>query len=98
MGSSRTGKKRPRGTARERTRLTVKCGGLDHTVDYANDTVEFSVPRACVGEPRWVEAAYSGIGTAEEQTEDGVIYHNYRDNALNAGHTYNGWTQRVRRG
>ena len=75
----------------------VRCGGFDATIDYAADTVELSVPRNCVGGPRWVEANYVSLASVEDpETESGWV--NYRDNALTTGSGAGGWTERVRRG
>jgi len=38
---------------------TVACAGADRKVDYALNTVRFSVPRGCLGDPRWVKV---GVG------------------------------------
>jgi hypothetical protein len=32
----------------------VDCGGVRHTVDYAADIMKVSLPRRCLGNPRWV--------------------------------------------
>ncbi len=32
----------------------VRCPGFRHSVDYAADRVSMSVPRTCLGRPRWV--------------------------------------------
>jgi hypothetical protein len=74
----------------------ISCSGFDHTIDYAADTVEVSIPRKCVGDPRWVRAAYLATGNKEDDTADGG-YRNYRDNALSTGHGYAGYSARVRK-
>src|SRR4051812_4526949 len=40
----------------------IRCGGFDHSIDYATNVVEVSIPRTCVGNPRWVEASYMATG------------------------------------
>ena len=34
----------------------LSCRGLRHTFDIASDSVTFSFPRRCLGQPRWVTA------------------------------------------
>ena len=47
----------------------VRCRGLRHEVDYVDDTVSVSVPRSCLGRPRWVR-----IGAVTSQSvNDGTI-------------------------
>jgi hypothetical protein len=75
----------------------IRCGGFDHSIDYAANVVEVSIPRSCVGNPRWVEATYMATGNVEDDTVDGG-YRNYRDNGLNAGHSFSGgFSERVRK-
>jgi hypothetical protein len=80
---------------KSRNGAPIDCGGFDHAIDYAANTVEFSIPRKCVGSPRWVEARY--VGTANQEDEE-VGYRNWRDNALTSGSGTGGWSERVRRG
>ena len=72
----------------------VDCARFDHAIDYTANTVELSVPRGCVGGPRWVEVNYISQGFVK----DGNEYRGYRDNALTTGFGTGGWTERVRRG
>ncbi len=72
----------------------VDCKGLDDTIDYDANTVELSIPRKCVGDPRWVQVGYVGTGSEEDSSSE-FGYRNYRDNALDTGHTYNGATAKV---
>lgn len=75
----------------------INCGRFEHAIDYEANTVELNVPRGCVGGPRWVEVNYVSSGFVEDpDVESG--YRSYRDNALNAGSSTGGWTDRVRRG
>lgn len=39
----------------------VRCRGLAHTVDHAADAVTLTVPRSCIGTPRWVRAKAYGV-------------------------------------
>lgn len=39
----------------------IPCAGLRHRFDYANDVVTWTIPRSCIGRPRWVRV---GIGAA----------------------------------
>ncbi len=32
----------------------VSCDGIQHEIDYADDIMKVSVPRRCLGNPRWV--------------------------------------------
>ncbi len=75
----------------------LDCGGFDHAIDYAANTVELSVPRKCVGGPTWVETNYVGLGYVEDSDAESG-YRNYRDNALSDGSSQGGWTDKVRRG
>lgn len=42
------------------------CQGLRGRVDYAHQTVRFSVPRSCLGDPRWVRVGGSTWIITEE--------------------------------
>lgn len=49
-----------------------RCKGLSTRIDYARDTVQFTVPRRCLSNPRWVEV---GAGTAySKEVEGGRTY------------------------
>ena len=45
--------------------MPIRCAGFDHTIDYTANTVQLSVPRSCVGNPRWVEVNYVGLGNVD---------------------------------
>ena len=38
---------------------TVRCRGFQHSVDYVVDTVTMTLPRRCLGRPRWVRVSMS---------------------------------------
>ena len=70
----------------------VKCGGLDHGIDYAADTITVSVPRQCLSNPRYVEAFTVGAGLSEsgEQYIDHGHMAAMKEKVV--------WSERVRRG
>ena len=72
----------------------IKCTGLTHAIDYTADTVEISIPRSCVGNPTWVEAAEVSLSSVSDDAGD----HVYMDNGNGAGHQDGTWTAKVRRG
>ncbi len=77
--------------------MPIRCAGFDHTIDYTANTVQLSVPRSCVGNPRWVEVNYVGLGNVEDpEVESG--YRNYEDTAHTSASGWNGWSARVKRG
>lgn len=49
-----------------------RCGGLRTRIDYVNDTVQVSVPRSCVGNPRSVRVG-AGSGSFDLRPE-GRLY------------------------
>ena len=77
--------------------MPIKCAGFDHAIDYTANTVQLSVPRSCVGDPRWVQVNYVGLGNVEDP-ESASGYRNYEDSAHHAGSGWNGWSNRVRKG
>ncbi|HYU83746.1 MAG TPA: hypothetical protein VEK80_02985 [Kribbellaceae bacterium] len=44
----------------------VACPGADRRVDYAVNTVRFSVPRGCLGDPRWVKVGVAHVRFVSE--------------------------------
>ena len=80
--------------AKDRTGEPISCDGLSRAIDYDLNTVELSIPRSCLGNPAWVELNSVNIGYDEV---DGT-FHNYLDNVLRAGHSYDGWSDRVAKG
>lgn len=73
----------------------VPCSGLDHTIDYEADTVVTTIPRSCLGDPKWVEVSSFGGGYFADA--EGVD-HNFLDNGQKAGHSWGGWSERIRQG
>ena len=48
----------------------VKCPGLDHDIDYAEDRILMTVPRKCIDRPDWVKVGLSNtmfLGETEEE-------------------------------
>jgi len=39
----------------------IACSGADRKVDYAVNTVRISVPRSCLGDPRWVKVGVAHV-------------------------------------
>lgn len=69
----------------------VRCN-VTRTIDYASNTAAVSVPRACIGKPRWVKASMrEGSFVSESEI--------YFDDALISGKLtrYPVWSPRVRR-
>jgi hypothetical protein len=73
----------------------VACGGLTHAVDYVANTVTMSIPRTCLGSPRWIEANVLSRSTGDL---DADVQRNLFDNGQSAGHGAGGWSARLRRG
>lgn len=77
--------------------MPIECAGFDHAIDYTANTVQLSVPRSCVGNPRWVEVNYVGLGNVEDpESETG--YRTFEDSAHSANSGWNGWSDRVKKG
>ncbi len=54
----------------------MECRGLQHHIDYAEDTVRVSVPRSCLSRPKWVRVGAgtdSFIDEAEEYRFDDAL-------------------------
>ncbi len=51
----------------------AKCRGVRTYIDYANDSVQVSIPRRCLSNPRWVQVG-AGTGYITDQGEDSRIY------------------------
>jgi hypothetical protein len=72
----------------------IKCRGKKRSANVDTDVVKFSVPRSCLGRPKWVRV---GVGALEVQ--ENVVY---ADDALRAGNLKaNGsltFTARLKRG
>lgn len=72
----------------------ITCAGLTHAIDYSADTVEVSIPRACVGKPKWVEVAEFSVSNVSDDAGS----HSYIDDAASDGHRFGTWSDKVRRG
>ena len=70
----------------------VSCRGLSQDIDYAADTVTVTVPRRCLGAPRWVEAFTAGIGFSD--TGDFYVDHGHMAGMQEKVV----WSERVRKG
>ncbi len=56
-----------------------------------------SVPRSCIGNPRWVEVNTFVIGMQRDRNSE-IGLHSYFDNAQNAGYAWGGWSRRIHKG
>ena len=56
----------------------VTCKGLRHSIDYDRATVVASIPRSCLGNPKWVK-----VGVQSGSTSDFNTF--YLDDALTNG-------------
>jgi hypothetical protein len=82
------------GVALVRDHQRVPCDGLSRRIRFDRDTVRISVPRSCLGRPRWVQVdpasdAYDAAG------------HDFEDNGMRDGtlnYTDIAWSPRVHRG
>jgi hypothetical protein len=57
------------------TDYTVPCRGLSKKIDSGAGTVQFSVPRSCLGNPRWVRvnmSVYDYDGPLRTYVDDGL--------------------------
>jgi hypothetical protein len=71
---------------------TARCRGISHTVDYARETISVSVPRSCLGNPRWVQVTPGAVG----MTPAGDVYvDNGYDSTSNEPTR---WSAKVKRG
>lgn len=75
-------------------RRGVACQGMKAAADYEADTLSVSVPRSCLGNPRWIE--YNGRAVGQQSSQDSS--HMYFDNAQNKGHGEGGWSDRIKKG
>jgi hypothetical protein len=89
----RSGKRTTLDLARS-TGEPIRCRGKERSANVDTDVVKFSVPRSCLGRPKWVRV---GVGALEVQEN-----FTYADDALRAGDLRtNGsltFTSRLRRG
>lgn len=70
----------------------VRCPGMTQDVDWAGDTVEVKVPRACLSRPRWVQVVVAGGNHAMDGRRS------YVDVAGTEGHRFSGWSEKISRG
>lgn len=70
----------------ERKQHAVQCDALRHTIDYDANTVAVSLPRSCVGKPRWFRFTGVSYAVAGSSTQTGDDDFNYLDNVLNDSH------------
>ncbi len=63
----------------DRKKRTAKCSGLQTRFSAAKDLIKFSIPRRCLGKPRWVKVSM----TANYSARDFNPY--YWDNNLSIG-------------
>lgn len=63
----------------------AKCGGLQTHIDYGNDLVTASIPRSCLGKPRWVRVGGGGGTFAVEEQGDDFSYSEFIDDASRKG-------------
>jgi hypothetical protein len=78
------------------TGTKVPCSGLRHTIDYVKHKVTLTVPRSCLGKPRWVQVAE---GTVRFGDSDPSSSKAYADDAfsLYVGNNLH-WSPKVHRG
>lgn len=74
----------------ERTDDRVSCPGMRHRVSYARDVITVSIPRACLGSPRWVQLMVVAL---DLRGGEATI-----DDAASAEPDPTTWTRRLRRG
>jgi len=76
----------------ERNQATVSCPGLRHTIGYAADVVVLSVPRTCLGNPRWVQLMVVALDL-DNRTSAATV-----DDAASTKSEPTRWTRRLRKG
>jgi hypothetical protein len=69
----------------------VECDSARGIAAWSEETISFSVPRACLGSPRWVK--YRGVARSYKE-EDGL----FLDMANHSGPSKNPWSPRVKKG
>lgn len=73
------------------TRERVRCSGQSASLDPDTDKVSVTLPRRCLGDPRWVQvgATYATEGEFESEVEEGHFnYFENIDDALREGVRY----------
>lgn len=71
-----------------------------HSIDYADNVVTISIPRVCLGRPRWVQIA-AGVLTSPIDipvTPETVPIFSFRDRALRNGYGQPTFSRRIYRG
>jgi hypothetical protein len=81
---------------------SARCSGMSHTIDYTRNKVTLTVPRSCLGRPRWVEVAESTVrveDTSSSSTDPTASLNLYIDDAFSPYFTSNThWSPKVHRG
>ncbi|HET7735972.1 MAG TPA: hypothetical protein VFK52_08370 [Nocardioidaceae bacterium] len=75
----------------ERNDAAVRCDGMRHRISYARDVISLSIPRTCLGRPRWVQL----MVVALDLRSSGAAT---IDDAASTGPEASTWTRRLRRG
>jgi hypothetical protein len=70
----------------------VKCAGRSKSIDYAGNEVSISIPRSCVGKPRWIK--YEAAAVAFDQAGGDA----YIDDAGSDGAEPSAWSGRLAKG
>ena len=82
---------------RQEQQRRVDVDGFTHKIDYTANTVAMSIPRSCLGTPRWIQAAPMTQGFLA--STDGGESQYFFDNGGKPGHSYTlPWSARVHRG
>jgi len=69
----------------------VPCSGMKRAIDWDANTVMVSVPRSCLGSPRWVTVSVSG-GNYGDGTRRSYV------DVIGTSTTHYHWSARIRRG
>jgi len=71
----------------------VDCEGAEHDIDYAADRIEITIPRSCLGAPKWVKVGGYSFGSVPDGDDFLYVY----DNTLKSGHSMYGSSDRITR-
>jgi hypothetical protein len=55
---------------------------MHHAIDYVKHKVTLTVPRSCLGNPRWVEAGEITVRVVDQRTATGSTQTAYGDDAF----------------
>lgn len=77
--------------------VRIKCHNLDHSIDYVTNTIVLSIPRSCIGNPKWVEVNTFAAGIQNDRDSE-IGFHSYFDNGQNTSYRYGGWSRRIHQG